>query len=133
MTKKQSHQAQEDILTMIRQRQDPNYKPPPDPTREIKRSDWYKFTKDFVEEVDGKKVNKETGMTDKEYLDYLRDSDSIAGSTIDQDQKDSQTKAENSTKSLREFLQSFNADDNNFDDLFHFELRDSEDYTDDTI
>jgi hypothetical protein len=117
MPKKQSHQTQ-DILTMIRQRQDPNYKPPPDPTREIKRSDWYKFTKDFVEEVDGKRVNKETGMTDKEYLDYLKDSASIAGSTIDQDQKDWQTRAQNSTKSLREFLQNLDAGDNNFDDLF---------------
>ena len=105
----------DNILDMIRARQDPNYKPP---IREIKRSDWYKFTKDFVEEVDGKRVNKETGMTDKEYLDYLRDSNSIAGSTVDQDQKDLQTKAENSTKRLREFLQSIDADDNNFDDLF---------------
>ena len=107
-----------DILTMIRQRQDPNYQPPPEPTREIKRSDWYKFTKDFVEEVDGKKVNKETGMTDKEYLDYLKDSDSIAGSSIDQSYKNFIDKAETSSKKLREFLWSFDTDDNNFDDLF---------------
>jgi len=107
-----------DILTMIKQRQDPNYQPPPEPTREIKRSDWYKFTKDFVEEVDGKKVNKETGMTDKEYLDYLKDSDSIAGSSIDQSYKNFIDKAETSSKKLREFLWSFDTDDNNFDDLF---------------
>jgi hypothetical protein len=107
-----------DILTMIKQRQDPNYKPPPEPTREIKRSDWYKFTKDFVEEVDGKSVNKETGMTNKEYLDYLKDSNSIAGSTVDQDQKDWQMKPITSAKRLREFLQNLDANDNKFDDLF---------------
>lgn len=107
-----------DILTMIRQRQDPNYKPPPDPTREIKSSDWYKFTSDFVEEMDGNKVNKETGMTNKEYLDYLKDRNSIAGSSVDQDQKDWQIPAINSTKKLREFLKGLDETDNNFDDIF---------------
>jgi len=64
----------DNILDMIKARQGPNYK---QPVKEIKSSDWYKFTSDFVEEMDGNKVNKETGMTNKEYLDYLKDRNSI--------------------------------------------------------
>lgn len=98
-----SNQA-DNILDMIKARQDPNYK---QPVKEIKSSDWYKFTSNFVEEMDGNKVNKETGMTNKEYLDYLKDRNSIAGSSVDQDQKDWQIPAINSTKKLREWLASF--------------------------
>ena len=102
------------ILDMIRLRNDPNYKPP---VEEIKREDWYKFTSGFVEEVDGKKVNEETGMTNKEYLDFLRDSNSLAGSTVDQKHKDLMKKVETSPDRLREFLRGLDTK-NNFEDIF---------------
>ena len=112
---KVSKKEADNILDMIKARQGPNYK---QPVKEIKSSDWYKFTSDFVEEMDGNKVNKETGMTNNEYLDYLKDRNSIAGSSVDQDQKDWQIPAINSTKKLREFLKGLDETDNNFDDIF---------------
>lgn len=63
-----------DILDMIRQRQDPNYKKPiTRPETAISADDFQRFKKIFVEEYGGEKV-QESGMTHKELLRYFKDS-----------------------------------------------------------
>ena len=62
-----------DILDMIRQRQDPNYKKPvTGPSTAISADDFQKFKKNFVEEYGGESI-QDTGMTHSEFLQYIKD------------------------------------------------------------
>jgi len=66
-----------DILDMIRQRQDPNYKPPTEQKetfgiqKTLTQHQWTRFAKAFVEEVGGSKVDHTTGLTHDEFLDWI--------------------------------------------------------------
>ena len=103
----------QDILDLIRQRQG---LPPKVRTvtydndlekiqsNPLSREDWYKFSKNHIEEFDGSKVNSETGMSDREFLDYMKDSESLFG--LPHGEKPTIT----STKKLKEFLSKLGED-----------------------
>ena len=96
-----------DILDMIRQRQG---LPPKVRTyntnlekiqwNPLSREDWYKFSKNYIQEFDGSKVNSETGMSNKEFLDYMNNSESLFG------EHQGVKPVSTSPKKLKEFLAS---------------------------
>lgn len=49
---------------------DPDYVHP-NPSAPLSADDWQEFKKKFVSEYDGKPINPHTGMSDKEFLDYV--------------------------------------------------------------
>ena len=64
----------DDILDMIRARQDPNYKKPiTSPDTAISADDFQRFKKNFIAEYGGEKV-QESGLTHSELLRYFKDS-----------------------------------------------------------
>ena len=76
----------------------------------LSREDWYEFSKNYLEEFDGSKINSETGMSNKEFLDYMNNSESLFG-------KHYGVKPDIiSTKKLKEFLSQLGEDYTKFNE-----------------
>jgi len=110
-------QTGEDILDLIRQRQGlpaktRNYDNNLEKIKEnpLSQKDWYEFSKKYIDEFGGSKINPDTGLSHKEFLDYLKDSKSIFGGTHGFSPNIT------STKKLKEFLDKLGEDPVKFDD-----------------